>query len=202
MSDLNIPCMILSGGQSRRFGDTSKEFAPLAEKPMIAHIIERVSGQAAPLAINAMPSPEFSKLDLPVIPDINAGGLGPLIGVLTAMHWAKELGFGQVLTCSNDTPFIPLDWARKLRGESTADIIIPRSGGRHHHICALWSVKLDSVLEKALENDVRKVGGWLDGQSTRYVDFPVTTDIDPFFNVNSLADLQIAENEMHGVNRQ
>ena len=57
------------------------------------------------------------------------------------------------------------------------------------------------ILEKDLENGVRKVGYWLRSRSVKIVDFPSQLGLNPFFNINSPAELQTAEDWLHGLNR-
>ena len=45
--------VVLAGGLSRRMGGGDKGFCELGGKPLIQHVIERLSAQASPLAINA-----------------------------------------------------------------------------------------------------------------------------------------------------
>ena len=45
--------VVLAGGLSRRMGGGDKGMRELGGKPLMLHVIERLSAQASPLAINA-----------------------------------------------------------------------------------------------------------------------------------------------------
>src|SRR5689334_22533872 len=48
-----VPAMILAGGLSRRMGGGDKCLLPLGDRPLLAHVIERLRPQAGPFALNA-----------------------------------------------------------------------------------------------------------------------------------------------------
>ncbi len=109
--------VILAGGLSRRMGGGDKSLRVLDGKPLIGHVIERIRGQAAPVAINANgDAVRFSTFGLPVIPDATADFAGPLAGVLAGMRWARTPRRGRafIVTAACDTPFLPDDMVQKL----------------------------------------------------------------------------------------
>ncbi len=93
--------VILAGGEGRRMGPGPlKPLRPLAGKPMIAHVVERLRPQVMDLVIVANdPDPAFEALQVPVVadaPDIQAAAqlegrrLGPLAGILAGMEWSLK----------------------------------------------------------------------------------------------------------------
>ena len=134
------PCMIISGGTSRRFG-ADKGRALLGGKPLIEHVLARLSGQVSAVAINSNDD-KYDGLDIPVMADVIEGGFGPLAGVLTAMEWAQGMGETRVLTCAVDTPFLPPDWAECLAYVPSDMIAVSFSGERVHNVCAIWPTAL------------------------------------------------------------
>ena len=42
------------------------------------------------------------------------GFLGPLAGILTAMKWAKDIGYEKVITVAVDTPLFPENLLKEL----------------------------------------------------------------------------------------
>jgi len=195
----NVAGLLLAGGLSRRMGGGDKCLQPLAGRPMLAHVIDRLAPQLARLAINANgDARRFAEFDLPVAPDVVEGFAGPLAGVLTGLDWAARAApeCVWVLTVATDTPFLPADLAAGLaaavRGER-ADIAAARSGGRAHPVFALWPVDLAADLRRALvEEDLRKVDRWTARYRLAHADFPIAP-FDPFFNINEPADLAEAE---------
>ena len=86
MKATNIVGVILAGGLSTRMGGGDKPFLPLAGRPVLAHVIERLRPQADRLVINANGDPaRFAAFGLPVIPDTVPGHPGPLGGILAGL---------------------------------------------------------------------------------------------------------------------
>ena len=185
------PCMIISGGSSRRFGE-DKGRALLGGKPLIEHVLARLSGQVGAVAINSNDD-AYEDLNVTVLADAIEGGLGPLAGVLTAMEWAQGMGENRVLTCAVDTPFLPADWAECLAYVPSDMIAVSFSGERVHNVCAIWPTALAQDLRAALEGGQRRVGEWIEGRRFAHVPFDVRGDFDPFFNINTPEDMTKAE---------
>lgn len=180
--------VILAGGRAQRMGGGDKGLRLLAGRPLIAHVIDRLSPQVTALAINANGDPaRFAGLGLPVLPDPLTGQPGPLAGVLAAMDWAAARGADRVLTTPADTPFLPLDLAARLNGAD--GLAMARAGGLHP-VCAIWPVRLAPDLRDALAAGEHRVGRLADALGAVPVDFP---DRDAFFNVNTPDDLRRAE---------
>ena len=187
MSD--IAGVILAGGLSRRMGGGDKGLVPLADRPLLAHVIDRIAPQVARLAINANGDPaRFAHLGLPVITDTLPGHLGPLAGILSAMHWARLHGFAQVLVVPGDAPFLPPDLAARLAPGPA----IAASGGRMHPVAGLWDVAQANALHDQVLAGTRKVMDW--ARDARVVEFTGTPD--PFTNLNTPQDFAMARDAL------
>jgi molybdopterin-guanine dinucleotide biosynthesis protein A len=189
MTDRTAPIgVILAGGAGRRIGG-DKAFARLAGRPLVAHVIDRLAPQCRALAINAAPDPRLDAFGLPVVPDAeaDAGGQGPLSGILAAMGWAAARGAARVLTAPVDTPFLPADLAARLAAVD-APIALARTGDGLHGTCGLWQVALRDDLQAALEHGVRKVTEFTEAQGAAGAAFPDALP-PPFFNVNRPGDV-------------
>ena len=66
MTVSDIPGLILAGGLSRRMG-TNKALSPLGGKPLMSHVIDRVTPQVTTLALNASES-WADTFGLPLVP--------------------------------------------------------------------------------------------------------------------------------------
>jgi molybdenum cofactor guanylyltransferase len=191
--------LLLAGGLARRMGGGDKCLRPLAGRPLLAHIVERLRPQLARLVLNANGDPaRFSDFGMPVAADSVEGFAGPLAGILAGLDWAAGHApeCPLVLSAPTDAPFLPYDLcARLLAGRDTdhAEIVLAASGGQVHPVVGLWPVELRRDLRHALlEEDIRKVDVWTARYRVAVVDFP-TEPIDPFFNANRPEDLARAE---------
>jgi molybdenum cofactor guanylyltransferase len=191
--------LVLDGGLARRLGGGDKGLFPLAGRPMIAHAIDRLRPQCAALAISANGDPmRFADFALPVLPDDPPGLVGPLAGVLAGLEFCVRHAPPLALVASlpADTPFAPFDLVARLRAArraSGAMIAVAASGGRTHHIVALWPVSLAADLRRALiEEGLRKVEDFAARYPLALAEWP-GDPVDPFLNVNSPEDLARAE---------
>ncbi|MCO5088138.1 MAG: molybdenum cofactor guanylyltransferase MobA [Methylobacteriaceae bacterium] len=188
--------LILAGGQGRRMGGADKALLQLAGLPLAAHAAARLGPQCGALALNANGSAErLSALGLPVVADEIADA-GPLAGVLAGLRFARESGYAFLCTLSVDAPFAPLDLVARLheaRRVASAGMAVAASGGRRHHVIALWPLALETELRRALvEEGLRKAETFVDRQSPAIAEWP-DAPLDPFFNVNRPEDLARAE---------
>ncbi|MFO1104412.1 MAG: molybdenum cofactor guanylyltransferase MobA [Methylocystis sp.] len=185
--------VILAGGLARRMGGGDKPLAEIAGRPILRHVIDRLTPQCAALAINANGDPaRFSAFGLPVVADSVEGFAGPLAGVLAGMDFAAARGAADVLSAPGDTPFLPADLLSRLDASRThagARIAVAASNARTHHAVALWPVALREELRRALvEEGERKVSSFIARFANVVVDWR-TEPYDPFFNVNRPEDL-------------
>jgi molybdopterin-guanine dinucleotide biosynthesis protein A len=195
---MRIAGIILAGGRSTRMGGDEKALLTLGAKPLLRHVLGRLSPQVATVALNANGDPSrFAAFGLPVIADRTSDWPGPLAGVLAGMEWAAARNIPHILTAPADTPFIPVDLAAKLSAASAkaGAIAIAASDGARHPVVALWPVSLKSALAQFLAHDGnRKVTRFADRHGAVSVDFPMLAlsggdHADPFFNVNTPDDL-------------
>lgn len=197
--------VLLAGGQARRMGGGDKCLKLIGDKPILSHIIDRLSSQVSTLVLNANgDTTRFAEFNLPVQADSIDGFAGPLAGVLTGMDWARENAprCDWILSVPTDAPFLPVDLGDRLRAAiNTENSHMARaaSGGRAHPVVGLWPVALRDDLHAAMtKEDIRKVDRWTARFSVSDVDFS-TTPIDPFFNANSPEDIAKAESLLNGI---
>ncbi|WP_158818474.1 molybdenum cofactor guanylyltransferase MobA [Methylocapsa sp. S129] len=191
--------VILAGGLARRMGGGDKPMRRIGASTILERVAARLAPQCDGLILNAHGDPtRFESLSLPVVADNVEGFAGPLAGVLAALDWAAahRPDIAWVVSAAGDCPFLPRDLVARLHDARTgadAQLAVVASGGRAHPVIGLWSVDLREDLRHALVvEDCRKVERWM----ARYRLATATwanTSRDPFFNVNTIADLAEAE---------
>jgi len=198
MGEHNILGAILAGGQSKRMVK-DKLFLEINNKKLIEHTIDKVKKYLKEVIIITNQDNEFfSKNNLITVKDCIEGQLGPLVGILTAMKWAKEnlTKCSWIATFPCDTPFFPESIIRSFIKESEKKeslILCASSHGRKHNIFGLWSLDLYGKLKDDLINKkVRKVQDWTEKTKIKNLEFKFK-DYDPFFNINTQEDLEFAK---------
>ena len=193
----NILGIILSGGLSTRMGE-DKSFKLISGKSLVEHIICRSADQVDKLIINSNKSKSiFKKLGMDiVINDCIPGSLGPLIGVLSGIKWArKNSDYKWLVSFPIDCPFFPKNIVKRFNEESeNYNIILAEGDERLHPVFSMWRIceNLEGQLESFIENGERKIDKFTKKFKTRVVKFS-EVGYDPFFNVNTMKDLIIAE---------
>lgn len=189
--------VILAGGLASRMGGGDKSLLKLDERPILQHVIDRLTPQVAKVAINANGDPErFAAYGLPVIADSIAEYPGPLAGVLAGLDWAYEQGASAIVTAAADTPFFPNDLVHGLvqaasgMKQPLALAASKDADGKQWRqpTFGLWPVSLRDDLRGALQAGMRKVVMWTDQHDAREAVFD-SAEFDPFFNVNRPEDL-------------
>lgn len=192
--------VILAGGQSRRFRSQPKPLASLGGVPLIEHVIERLYPQVILIALSVeRRNPLFNTFDLEQIEDPEAGSHGPLPALLASLSWLSANGQSEWLQLAPcDTPFLPKDLVGRLAlhiGAQRALACIPRFRGELHAACGLWNVGLLNAVEQAVNDGLRGFKQFLEVCPVAVLDWPEphAGAPDPFFNVNTPAQLQQAE---------
>lgn len=196
----SVLACILAGGQSRRMGGGDKTLLDLAGKPMLTHIVDRLSPQISRIILNANGNPErFSDFGYPVIADTVGEFAGPLAGILAALVHAREHvpDARHVLSVAGDTPFFPQTLVSRLLDAVPDDrdvIALASSRDRLHPVFGLWPVALTDDLHDWLSSGNNgKVLAFADRHGSIEVAFEdEETGLDPFFNTNRPEDLETA----------
>ena len=197
---MEVSAVILAGGRSRRFGQQPKALAILGGVSLIEHVINRLVPQVSSMAISVEKrNPLFNTFVLEQIEDPEPGVQGPLQALLGALRWLKAQGgpeWLQLAPC--DTPFIPKDLVGRLgmhTGASGAAACIPRFRGELHPSCGLWHQDMLESVETSVAAGMRGFKEFLDQHPHAVLDWPEphAGAADPFFNVNTPAQLRQAE---------
>lgn len=194
---MNITGLILAGGRGSRMGSIDKGLVPLAGKPMVAHVMERLAPQVQHLLINANQNPDtYAAFGVPVWPDAMPDFAGPLAGLQTGlMHCATPY----LVTAPCDSPFLPMDLVERLAQgllQKSADLAIAVTGEgetrQAHPVFCLLKTELLPHLTAFLEGGGRKMALWYAPLAVARVHF---ADEAAFRNINTLDELHTLGND-------
>jgi molybdopterin-guanine dinucleotide biosynthesis protein A len=168
-------------------GGGDKPLLAVGSSTMLARAIAAIDLRCIAISANGDPT-RFASVGRPVLSDGDFAGEGPLAGVLAGLDWACAIGAEELLTIPGDMPFVPRGLADALSPSPSC----AASGGRVHHLVALWPVTVRGVLREHLSRPgPRHVARFAEAIGTRRVDFPLAA-WDPFMNVNTPSDLEAA----------
>lgn len=200
---VEVAGIILAGGLSSRMGGGDKGLLSLGGKSILDRVAARLTPQVGPLALNANGDPaRFQDFRHRILGDTVSGFPGPLAGILTGLQWATaETKAPVIATVAADTPFFPQNLIAGLVAAiegGSETIAVARSSGRMHPTFAIWPVGLAGPLRHFLvEEGNRRVVSFIERHRFVEVDFPLQPlragTLDPFFNINTPADLVEAE---------
>ena len=192
--------IILSGGLSKRMG-SDKTFKKISGINLIDHSVKRSIEQVGKLIVNSNDSNKISKnLDsIIIINDCIPGNFGPLVGILSGIKWARHHSYHNwLVSFPVDSPFFPNNIVNRFIEESeNYEILMAECSKRVHPVFSMWKVniEMENQLESFLNDGGRKIDEFTKKFKTRVVKFE-EFGYDPFFNVNTVNDLKIA-NEIY-----
>ena len=197
MDHNNILAVVLAGGKSKRFG-RDKCQVKLGNKILIDYILtEIVDFYKDILIVTNEPIKFLDSNKISIANDIKKG-LGPLGGIFSAMKWVKDnkKDYKWISTFPIDTPFFKKKHLIKFYKEINLDksnLFFMKSKNKRHNIFGLWSLELYEKLESALNRGDRKVELWANEIGVKTIDFEHENNKDPFFNINTEEELEIAK---------
>lgn len=176
---------ILSGG-APRLSLPEKATIGFAGQPLAARVLARLAPQVSAAVLVGGDSVRLTSLGARAIDDGPMAGQGPLSGLHSALLVADREGFDAVLSVPCDLPFLPDDLAGRLQAAGPPAIAV--SAGRMHHLVGLWPASALRDLAMCLAEPFSvSVEAWADRLRPKAVIFAGRPD--PFFNVNTPADL-------------
>lgn len=189
--------VVLAGGNATRLSGGDKSLRPLGQSTILHQVCQRLQSQLPDILLNTNSDPTlFSAFPYPLINDQPWIDSGPLAGILAACYYARDHGFRQIITVAADTPFFPAHLVSALLAahKSTgATIIFARSHDQAHPTFALWPAEIADTLETWLTTSKRRsIRAFAQDHSVAYADFDAPdseSGLEPFFNINTPADL-------------
>lgn len=178
-------------------GGVDKALVPLAGRPLIAHVLDRLGPQVESVLISANDDPSrFSGFGCKIIPDDVRQG--PLSGVLSTLTAAARMGASHVVSTPVDTPFLPGDLVPQLLLAAEASpegLALASDATGDHPVTALWPVGLAPALAAFLAEGQAKVTRFTAAHHAARAAFP---DSRAFLNLNTPEDLAQAEAMLKG----
>lgn len=183
--------LILAGGGATRFDGRDKALIPLGDKPLLAHVIERLAPQVHTLVLSSNAPPErYADFKLPVLPD-RLPGLGPLAGVHAALTaWPDDA----IVSVAVDLPFLPIDAVARLRRGGSGDGCRHAAVDNRHVLLVLWPAGIGKQLANFLRHE-QSLHAWLTLHS-KPVAFDGSDAFDLNINVNTPAELRAAQRRL------
>ena len=188
-----VTIAIQAGGTSDRMGQ-NKALVPLAGKPVIQHVLDRIAGLGEEVFITAPSSEAYVSLRTRIVPDPV-----PHAGTLAGLQIALDAAGGDtVLVLACDMPFVRRPLLEHLLSlADRADVIIPHRRGEFEPFPAVYSRNCLPAIRAALASGKRRVISFFPDVDVLKVDEETLVRFDPdgqtFFNVNTPADLVEAE---------
>ena len=187
---MKIAAVILAGGEGSRIGG-DKPMRLLSGTTLLDRAIEYASGLSDKVAV-AVRDQQVGDAGVAVIRD-NPTIEGPLAGLVAALRFASDEYANAVLTLPADMPFLPPDLADRLAEELANNrAAIATSDGHLHPVCGLWLTAALDFVPEYLASGRRSLRGLAETVGYVAVDWPADPE-DPFFNINTSADLAEAE---------
>ena len=195
---MSVTALILAGGRATRMGGVDKGLVPFNNKPLIAHVIERLQTQVDGIIINANRELDtYQTLGYQVFADEIADFAGPLAGIEMGL---KQATSEYLLTVPCDCPLLPANLCEKLLtalNNHQADIAIATSHHNDHPVICLCKKTVLASLNSYLQQGGRKVSAWQKSLPHVHVDFSFTPDV--FSNINTPDELNLLTSALnHG----
>jgi molybdopterin-guanine dinucleotide biosynthesis protein A len=183
--------LVLAGGLGRRMGGVDKGLVVLGDRPMVAHVIERLAPQVGPILVNANQNAQsYAAFGHPVVPDAVGGFAGPLAGLHAGLARART---PYVVTVPCDSPFLPPGLVARL-GEALlrerAALAVAKTFDQPHPVFALVRRDVFPGLTAFLAGGGRKIDAWY--ASLPVVLVPFDDCADAFRNINTRDELDAA----------
>lgn len=178
--------VILAGGQATRMGGQDKGLVQLNDKPLIQHVIERLTPQTERIMINANRNQCIYTQFGEVFSDQFKDYPGPMGGIHAGLLNAPTDWVGFV-PC--DSPLINDDLVERFCASVTdeTDILVAHDGDHQQPVFTLYHKRVLPKLTAFLERGDRKIILLYKECHTQYVDFSDSPNC--FVNLNTPEEL-------------
>ncbi len=191
-----VSAVVLAGGKSQRLG-MDKSLLRFEGEWLLQRLLGQLATLSTDLLVVANDGEKLASLNVPVVPDARPG-MGPLGGIYSGLQ-TMRCERGLFVAC--DMPLLNLSLLQYMvRLSPDFDVVIPRVGDETEPLHAIYSKSCLQPIADLLDRGQRRVIYFFDRVRVRYVEPEEIEAFDPdhlsFFNINTLADLQRAQ-ELH-----
>lgn len=185
ISNHNVSCIILAGGQGKRFNHQDKGLIELEGTPLIEHAVNRMRSQVNDIIISANRNLDrYAKYSSTVIKDDMNDYRGPLSGIASALPHCRH---DWVIVIPCDMPFLPDNLVTQLAENiGNESIAVAKADDRLQLVFLLHCSVLSSI-HKHLEQGQLKVMQWLQSHDHHVVVF--NDKHRAFDNINTIQEL-------------
>ena len=183
MTTPSISCIILAGGEGKRFNNADKGLVDYNNKPFIEHVIEHISAQVDDIVISANRNIDnYKKFSSKVICDTTHDYQGPLAGIASCIpHCEHE----NILVLPCDIPLLPDNLIAKL--VSSKNKLAVAKAHEQRQLVFLMHTSLQNSLNDFLQQGHHKAMSWIELQNPSVVSFECESVA--FTNINTPEDL-------------
>lgn len=185
MGPLPVTGVVLAGGASRRMG-RNKAFLELDGRPLIAHVLDRLSEVCAETLIVANDIPLYTGLGFRVVPDVFPG-----VGVLGGLHAGLQAArHDLILAVGCDMPFLnPVLLRAFVAWAEGYDVVALRHEEQVETLHAAYRRTCLPAMESAIRAGHQRIISFFPDVRVRYVTPEEAETLDPglrsFRNVNT-----------------
>jgi molybdopterin-guanine dinucleotide biosynthesis protein A len=188
--------VILSGGLSTRFDGNNKALIRVRERRIIDRLYDVFASLFDEIILVTNQPSQFLEWDLTIVSDLFSMR-SSLTGIHAGLFYMKNR-FGFFSAC--DTPFLKKELVETLiaNTEPKIDIVMPETAAGFEPLCAIYSKRCLKTAEKHLIEKKLKIQRAFRGNRIKTIPEHILRVQDPdlvsFFNINTPADLMVAEN--------
>jgi len=187
--------LVLAGGRATRMGGVDKGLLPLAGKPMVLHVLERLRPQVDAVLINANRNHEaYRRFGHPVVGDADQSHPGPLAGMLAGLTVAQT---PWLVSAPCDSPLCPSDLVSRLLDAALGHgrrVAVATAEGWPQPVFSLLHRDCQASLSAWLADGGRKILPWFKAEAAIEVAFDGCPEA--FLNINTEHELRALEADL------
>jgi molybdopterin-guanine dinucleotide biosynthesis protein A len=186
--------VILAGGMNKRFLGKEKAFFKIGESRIMDRIFIVFKALFKEIVLVTNNPTAFLEWDLTIVTDV-FNVRSALTGIHTGLFYST---YPHAFFSACDTPFLKKEIVKYLLSciDSKTDVILPQTSAGFEPLCAVYSKKLLSNIEKQLRHGNLKIQRAFGKHHVRRITEPELREKEPellsFFNINTPEDLATA----------